>query len=398
MLEAMATDPRLEALRALADTGLRLARGTTTARLALAGLRDTVDPATLPPKARERILAELEEAHAASTAPLAPREVEKALESAWGAAPTAVLDSFDTEPAALTPTAQIHRGVHDGSRVAVKLLRPGIADAVRQDLNLLEALIRPLGAVFPSLSPGLLLREVRERVLDELDLEHEASTQRAFARALRRHDGLHVPAPVSELSHERVLVSAWVDGTPVGALTDAGERAEAARALVRFHVGSARFGTVHADPHPLDALRMADGRVAVLDFGAVRQVPRARVDEAVVALDALLAHDAEPLGASLERLGWLPAEVGSTALALGRDILGVHLRGPSRLDAAAVVALGERAASHSEALWPLAQLTSVPPEDLWPLRMLGALVTLLARLDVEDDWPTLVRQAAHDGW
>jgi len=67
----------------------------------------------------------------------------------------------------------------------VKVLRPGIADQVRQDLNLLETLIRPLGAAFP---PS------------------------------RR--GCHVPAPVSALCHERVLVSAWVDGTPVGALTD----------------------------------------------------------------------------------------------------------------------------------------------------------------------------------
>ena len=62
----------------------------------------------------------------------------------------------------------------------MKVLRPGIADQVRQDLNLLETLIRPLGAAFPSLAPAA---RGRERVLDELDLEHEASTQRSFARA-----------------------------------------------------------------------------------------------------------------------------------------------------------------------------------------------------------------------
>jgi hypothetical protein len=239
---------------------------------------------------------------------------------------------------------------------------------------------------------------VRERILDELDLEHEASTQRAFARALRRHPALHVPAPVSALCHERVLVSAWVDGTPVGELTDPGERAAAARALVAFHVGSARFGTVHADPHPRDALRMADGRHAFLDFGAVRRVEVARVDEAVVALAAFLADDAVALGASLARLGWLPAEVGATALVLGRDILAGHLDGPSRLDADAIVGLNQRAADHAEALWPLAQVTSVPPEDLWPLRMLGALGAVLARLEAEEDWTALIGQAARDGW
>jgi len=394
----MATDPRPEALRALADTGLRLARGTTSARLALAGLRDTVDPATLPPKIRERAAAEMERAHAETTQALPFKQVEKALKDAWGEKPASILDELDSEPAARTPTAQVHRGVHEGADVAVKVLRPGIADQVRQDLNLLEALIRPLGSVFPSLAPGLLLREVRERVLDELDLEHEASTQRSFARALKRHPQLFVPAPVSALCHERVLVSAWVDGTPVGELIDPEERSAAARALVAFHVGSSRFGTVHADPHPADALRMADGRVAFLDFGAVRRVPVARVDEAVIALDAFLAGDADVLGASLDRLGWLPAEVGATALVIGRDILDGHLEGPSRIDASVVVETGQRAAAHAEALWPLAQVASIPPEDLWPLRMLAALATLLARLDVEEDWPELLRRAARDGW
>ena len=394
----MATDPRLEALRALADTGLRLARGTTSARLALAGLRDVVDPATLAPAFRERAVAEMERAHAEATQELPFKDVERALKDAWGEKPTAVLDELDPEPVARTPSSQVHRGVHEGAPVAVKVLRPGLADQVRLDLNLLETLIRPLGAVFPSLAPGLLLREVRERILDELDLEHEASTQRSFARALRRHEQLFVPAPVSALSHERVLVGAWVDGTPVGELTDPAERAEAARALVTFHVGSARFGTVHADPHPADALRMADGRVAFLDFGAVRRVPATRVDEAVLALDALLGEDPDALGASLQRLGWLPAEVGATALVIARAILDGHLDGPSRLDASVLVETGKRAAAHGEALWPLAQVTSVPPDDLWSLRMLGGLVTLLARLDVEEDWPALFGRAARDGW
>ncbi|CAA9485584.1 MAG: hypothetical protein AVDCRST_MAG53-974 [uncultured Solirubrobacteraceae bacterium] len=394
----MATDPRRDALRALADTGLRLARGTTTARLALAGLRDVVDPATLSPEFRGRAVEQMERAHAEATQELSFDEVEKALSDAWGEPSGEVLDELDPEPVARTPAAQVHRGVHEGADVAVKVLRPGLPDQVRSDLNLLETLIRPLGAVFPSMAAGLLLREVRERVLDELDLEHVASTQRAFARALRRHEQLHVPAPVSSLCHERVLVSAWIDGTPVGELTDPGQRAAAARALVLFHVGSARFGTVHADPHPADAVRMADGRFAFLDFGATRQMSATRVDEGLIALDAFLAQDAETLGASLELLGWLPAEVGATTLVLGQDILAGRLDGPSRMDASALVETGKRAAAHAEALWPLAQVTSVPPEDLWPLRMLVGLATLLARLDVEEDWPALYGQAAQDGW
>jgi hypothetical protein len=46
----------------------------------------------------------------------------------------------------------------------------------------------------------------------------------------------------------------------------------------------------------------------------------------------------------------------------------------------------------------LAGAGTLPPEDLWPARMLGSLVATVARLEVEEDWLELVRAAAADGW
>ena len=57
--------------------------------------------------------------------------------------------------------------------------------------------------------------EIRERLGDELDYEHEAQAQRAFARAWRGHPFVVVPDVVTSLSRERVLVTEWVDGTRV---------------------------------------------------------------------------------------------------------------------------------------------------------------------------------------
>ena len=79
-----------------------------------------------------------------------------------------------------------------GAGVAVKLRRPGLAAAVRSDLALLDAHATPLARVFGAADPGALLREARERVLDELDLEHAGTTQRRFARAARRLNGVMV--------------------------------------------------------------------------------------------------------------------------------------------------------------------------------------------------------------
>jgi ubiquinone biosynthesis protein len=106
------------------------------------------------------------------------------------------VDGLDLHvPAAVTPTSVVLRGTREDEPVAVKVLRPGLAEALRADLGLIDAMALPLKAAFPRLDATGVLREARERLLDEMDLEHEASVQRTLARRLRRHRPLHVPAP-----------------------------------------------------------------------------------------------------------------------------------------------------------------------------------------------------------
>src|SRR5581483_8005001 len=197
--------------------------------------------------------------------PIAPRRVRQMLERAWAAPVRDELDGFEDEPVAITALAQVHRGTREGKPVAVKVLRPGLVAAVRQDLTLLEGLLGPLGSAFPALDAGAVLRELRERVLDELDLETEAQMQRRFHRGVRNHPRFYVPAPVTELSREDVLVGEWIEGVP---LAQAPDPDHAAACLVAFGIGAAATGLVHADLKPEDVLVMADGRLAILDFGA----------------------------------------------------------------------------------------------------------------------------------
>jgi hypothetical protein len=385
--------------RRLREAALRageLVAGTTTARLALAALAETVDLQALPEEVRAPVAARL--ARVPAPEPLPFDRVERVLREAWARRPAAVLDDLRREPAAVTPGAVVHRGVLDGRDVAVKVRRPGLAEAVRSDLGLADAIAPLFSALVPRVDVGAVAREVRERILDELDLEYEGSVQRSFARALRRHPDLHVPAVHGELTHEAVLVTDWVDGVAVADLSGKSERRRAAELLVRFHLGAARFGTVHADPHPRDALLATDGRLTVLDFGATRRVAPARVDLAIAALDALTAGDARGLGSALASLGWLPERDGARALAPARDIFGPLLSGAATIDAAAARGLARRAAAQDGALLALLPHAGVAPEDLWPLRMLGGLFTVLARLGARSDWIALARGALDDGW
>jgi predicted unusual protein kinase regulating ubiquinone biosynthesis (AarF/ABC1/UbiB family) len=84
-----------------------------------------------------------------------------------------------------------------------------------------------------------------------------------------------VPQVVAVTDH--VLVSEWMDGTPLARIIAGGTTAERNRAgvmIVRFlFSGPARVSLLHADPHPGNFRLLADGRLGVLDFGAVDRLP-----------------------------------------------------------------------------------------------------------------------------
>jgi predicted unusual protein kinase regulating ubiquinone biosynthesis (AarF/ABC1/UbiB family) len=379
---------------AVIQVGLRLARSARSGRVVLARIADTIEFEWIPRPWGEEIAAELQKASEAAREPLDPRRVQRVLRAAWGAPAGDTLDDLDPEPVAVTPGAQVHRGVLEGRPVAIKLLRPGLAATVRQELTLLEGLMAPLSAALPALDAAAVMREVRERVLDELDLEHEATIQRRFHRALRGHPFLTVPAPVTRLSHESVLVSEWVDGV---ALWNAPDLDQAARRLVVFALGAARFGIVHADPVPDDVLVMADGRLAVLDFGATRTVDRGRVECSAAALEAFASDDDEGFGEALQRLDALPPSHAASALELGHHALG-ELAGPSRLDSATVIAARERLFERPAALIELLQTGKLAPEDLWPARGSAQMLASIARVGATAPWMELARAALRDGW
>jgi predicted unusual protein kinase regulating ubiquinone biosynthesis (AarF/ABC1/UbiB family) len=267
---------------------------------------------------------------------------------------------------------------------------------VRQDLALVEGVLAPLGAAFPGLDPAAVLREFRDRVLDEFDLESEATAQRRFHRALRNHPFLGVPAPVMRLAHPGVLVSEWIDGVPLPVAADPDQ---ACARLVAFVVGAARSGVVHADPDPRDVLVRPDGGLAILDFGATATVDAERVGLNAAGLEAFVAGDEAALGRALAALGWLPAERAGTALRLGRDVLG-DFAGPDpvRLDSGAVIAVRDRADQHPAEFAELILAGALPPEALWPARGLAQLFATIARVGATAAWRELAREALRDGW
>ena len=120
-----------------------------------------------------------------------------------------------------------------------------------------------------------LLDELRSRVAEELDYRLEAASQQAFADAYAGDPDIYVPPVVA--ATDRTLVTEWMDGTPLARIIAEGSQEQRDRAgilLVRFlFSGPSRAGLLHADPHPGNFRLLSDGRLGVLDFGAVDRLP-----------------------------------------------------------------------------------------------------------------------------
>jgi predicted unusual protein kinase regulating ubiquinone biosynthesis (AarF/ABC1/UbiB family) len=184
--------------------------------------------------------------------------------------------SFDDSPAAAASIGQVHKAVwQDGRTVAVKIQYPGAGRALLGDFNQLARLGRLFGVLMPGLEVKPLLDELRDRVAEELDYTMEADAQHRFAEAYRDDPDIYVPDVVTGTSH--VLVTDWMDGTPLSAVISGGSKQDRDRAgilLVRFlFSGPTRAGLLHADPHPGNFRLLPDGRLGVIDFGAVDRLP-----------------------------------------------------------------------------------------------------------------------------
>ena len=231
--------------------------------------------AALPPEIAEPYRATLTRLQE-SAPPLPARTIHKVLAGDMGEQWRASFAEFDDQPAAAASIGQVHRAVwHDGRQVAVKIQYPGAGRALMSDFNQLSRFARLFGGLMPGLDAKPLLAELRDRVAEELDYRREAAAQQAFAAFYAGDPDVCVPRVVSVSDH--VLVSEWLDGIPLARIIADGTAAQRDRAgimMIRFlFSGPARVGLLHADPHPGNFRLLADGRLGVLDFGAVDRLP-----------------------------------------------------------------------------------------------------------------------------
>jgi predicted unusual protein kinase regulating ubiquinone biosynthesis (AarF/ABC1/UbiB family) len=330
------------------------------------------------------------------SAPQIPfKDMQKVIERELGERIPDVFCEFDRDATAAASIGQVYRArLHDGRPVAVKVQYPGVAAAVRADLQNLGLLMRAAKHFAPGLDTGAMAAEIRERVAEELDYDHEAQTQRAFARRWRGHPFVVIPDVVTALCRERVLVTEWVDGTRFTRLKSAPRamRDRVGEIVFRFFFGSLyRFGQFSGDPHPGNLLLLEDGRVAFLDFGMTKTVPRATIDAELAVLRAGLDRDAAGVHAGLAGLGFFE----SADPRIDPDRVLAHVRAlnawyaddePVTLTPEYVSRLLLDAGDPRSQYWDLMRNETIPADSLFSNRMQGMTLAMIGQLRATANW------------
>ncbi len=240
--------------------------------------------------------------------PLPTRTVHAVLAEQLGSDWRSRFREFDDRPSAAASIGQVHRAVwNDGRAVAVKVQYPGAGKALISDLNQLSRVARMFSVLSPGMDVKPLLAELKIRVAEELDYRLEAAAQAAFAEAFDGDPDIAVSKLVA--GAERVIVTEWLEGTPLSTIIREGSQADRDRAghmMARFlYSGPARAGLLHADPHPGNFRLLADGRLGVLDFGAVNRLPEGLPEPAGRMARLALAGDARTVYAGLRDEGFI---------------------------------------------------------------------------------------------
>jgi predicted unusual protein kinase regulating ubiquinone biosynthesis (AarF/ABC1/UbiB family) len=241
--------------------------------------------------------------------PLPAASVHKVLAAQLGADWRDLFTEFDDTPAAAASIGQVHRAVwKEGERqVAVKVQYPGAGEALIADLKQLSRLAGMFRIIQPGIDVKPLVVELRARITEELDYELEAEAQRAFATAYADDPEIFVPPVVA--AAPRVLVTEWIDGTPLSKIINDGTREErdaAGLLMATLHFSAPeRVRLLHADPHPGNFRILADGRLGVIDFGAVARLPEGHPEPIGRLVSLALAGDADKVLEGLRDEGFV---------------------------------------------------------------------------------------------
>ena len=280
--------------------------------------------------------------------PFGTGEVEATLIRAYGKPVEAVFRNFEFDAAASASVAQVHfaelpQADGSGLPVAVKILRPGIANVIAHDVGLLRAaagLVERLFADGKRLRPLEVVAEFERHLEDELDLMREAANCSQLRRNFAGSSLLLVPEVHWDWCRTEVMVMERMHGVPVSQVERMREAGIDIHLLARtgveiFFTQVFRDGYFHADMHPgnvqVSVAPALKGRYIALDFGIMGTLSDSDKQYLAINFIAFFRRDYRRVATAHIESGWVPAgtrvdELESAIRAVCEPVFGKPLK------------------------------------------------------------------------
>ena len=373
------------------------------AAMKLGQVMSFLDVGLVPEEYREEFQAKLAELRDAAPK-VAWKDMKKVIESEYRDTIENVFQTFDPVPIAAASIGQVYTArLHDGRMVAVKVQYPGVAQAVRADMQNLGIILRLMKMVAPGLDPKAMGDEIRSRIDEELDYELEAQNQRTVARLYRNHPFIVVPEVVTSLSHEKVIVSEFVQGRGFEELKQLpqAERDRLGEIVYRFYFGCMyRHHQFSGDPHPGNSLLLDDGRMAFFDFGLFKRIP-ATVAEFELQIQRIAARgDGQALIDHLHAGGFIAKPELYTPegiLDQVRDMTWWYLEDAEvaltpEIATEVMIEMSDPRSSHFSKM----RHETLPPDHLFGRRLEMLTLAVMSQLRANGNWHRIAREWIYD--
>ena len=272
--------------------------------------------------------------------PFSSKIVKARIEERFGQKLFDLFDSFEDTPVAAASIAQVHKAkLKSGEIVAVKILRPNIAQKYEEDIAFLEygaEIITRFLKKAKRLRPKEIMSVFRQSMNLELNLRSEAAAASRIFDNFVNDSSLHIPRIYWQLTHDDIITLEWIEGVSIydrEAIEKLGfdPKNIAAAIAVIFFNQAYRDGFFHADLHPGNILVCPNGKVALVDFGIIGIL--AEDDRIAIAeiLYAFLKRDYKLVAEVHHRVGYIPKETNleyfaQSCRAVAEPIIGIAIK------------------------------------------------------------------------
>ncbi|CAN5317611.1 AarF/UbiB family protein [soil metagenome] len=209
--------------------------------------------------------------------PLSGPLIVQTFKKYFGKNPGEIYDKFNIRSKNAASIGQVHEAELNGKKLAVKIQYPGVADSISSDLKL----VKPIAFSMLGMSGKELdvyMHEVEERLLEETDYELEVRRSIEFSNACSQLENVVFPKYYPELSSKRIITMDWLEGMHLREFLATNPSQELRNSIGQalwdfYNFQQHELRAVHADPHPGNFMITPEGKLGVIDFGCIKEMP-----------------------------------------------------------------------------------------------------------------------------